>query len=103
MHVLWVEGKEENACSGTFFRSQNLFLVTDLSRLGFNEVDFGEGKPVYGSTVDGGASATAISLVHNGEDGVLVPVFLPPASIKRFEEEMERLTTLELGAPKSNF
>ncbi|XP_019188303.1 PREDICTED: methanol O-anthraniloyltransferase-like [Ipomoea nil] len=60
-------------------RSRSSFLVSDLSRLGFSEMDFGWGKPVYGGTMDGAGSATKINHARyrnsDGEDGVLVPVF----------------------------
>nr|GMC69849.1 methanol O-anthraniloyltransferase-like [Ipomoea batatas] len=82
-----------------FLRSRSCFVATDLSRLGFDEMDFGWGKPVYGGTMDGGASATAITHARyrnsDGEDGVVVPVFLPAAAMKRFEAEMMKLTALE--------
>nr|GMD94415.1 methanol O-anthraniloyltransferase-like [Ipomoea batatas] len=76
-------------------RSISSFIVTDLSRLGFSEMDFGWGKPVYGGTMEGERSATIIAhaLYRNsdGEDGIVVPVFLPPPAMKRFEEEMKKL------------
>nr|GLL48762.1 methanol O-anthraniloyltransferase-like [Ipomoea trifida] len=76
-------------------RSRGSFIVTDLSRLGFSEMDFGWGKPVYGGTMEGERSATIIAhaLYRNsdGEDGIVVPVFLPPPAMKRFEEEMKKL------------
>nr|GLL48760.1 methanol O-anthraniloyltransferase-like [Ipomoea trifida] len=80
-------------------RSRSSIIVTDLSRIGFDEMDFGWGKPVYGGTMDGSASATAITHARyrnsDGEDGVVVPVFLPAAAMKRFEEEMKKFTALE--------
>nr|GMD94413.1 methanol O-anthraniloyltransferase-like [Ipomoea batatas] len=80
-------------------RSRSSIIVTDLSRIGFDEMDFGWGKPVYGGTMDGSASATAITHARyrnsDGEDGVVVPVFLPPAAMKKFEEEMKKFTALE--------
>nr|GMC74399.1 Methanol O-anthraniloyltransferase [Ipomoea batatas] len=82
-----------------FLRSRSCFIATDLSRLGFDEMDFGWGNPVYGGTMDGGASATAITHARyrnsGGEDGVVVPVFLPPAAMKRFEAEMKKLIAFE--------
>nr|GMD97520.1 methanol O-anthraniloyltransferase [Ipomoea batatas] len=80
-------------------RSRSSIIVTDLSRIGFDEMDFGWGKPVYGGTMDGSASATAITHARyrnsDGEDGVVVPVFLPPAAMKKFEGEMKKFTALE--------
>ncbi|XP_019155929.1 PREDICTED: methanol O-anthraniloyltransferase-like [Ipomoea nil] len=79
-------------------RSRGSFIVTDLSRLGFSEVDFGWGKPVYGGSMEGERSATIIAHARcrnsDGEDGIVVPVFLPPPAMKRFEEEMNKLTAL---------
>ncbi|XP_019155930.1 PREDICTED: uncharacterized protein LOC109152737 [Ipomoea nil] len=92
-------------------RTRNSIVVTDLTRLGFHRIDFGWGKPVYGGTMDGGASATAITHARyrnsDGQDGVLVPVFLPAVAMKRFEEEMNKFTALEppeiLNIPSKSF
>lgn len=83
-----------------FSRSRNLF-VSDTSRLGFHQVDFGWGKPVYAGTFDGGSavvSAYSRSRNIDGEDGVVVPVFLPAAAMKRFHWELKRLTATETAS-----
>ncbi|XP_031124006.1 methanol O-anthraniloyltransferase-like [Ipomoea triloba] len=81
-------------------RSRCNIVVSDASKAGFDRVDFGWGKPVYGGTMDGGSATLSIyGCCRNvdGEEGVVVPVFLPPPAMERFEREMERLTSLEFG------
>ncbi|CAI9784696.1 unnamed protein product [Fraxinus pennsylvanica] len=70
------------------------FIVSDITRLGFEKVDFGWGHAVYG----GVASATSnISFCTNfkntmGEDGVVVPICLPPLAVEKFKYELEKMT-----------
>lgn len=71
------------------------FIVSDASRAGIDGIDFGWGMPIYGGTMDGGASAnfTIYSRFRSsrGEDGVVVPLCLPVAAMERFQEEMEKM------------
>ncbi|KAJ4724409.1 Benzyl alcohol O-benzoyltransferase [Melia azedarach] len=69
------------------------FFISDVSKIGFAEVDLGWGKPILG----GIASAfTLISffiryIKEDGESGILVPILLPPSNMEKFEEEMKRM------------
>ncbi|KAL2490076.1 HXXXD-type acyl-transferase family protein [Forsythia ovata] len=71
------------------------FIVSDASRVGFEELDFGWGKPIYGGTMNGGAtndnSVYALFRNKNGEDLVVVPVCLPVAAMERFEKELNKV------------
>lgn len=74
--------------------------VSDLTRLGFEEVDFGWGEAAYcGPAVGGGRIAPRGGSYYirfrngKGEDGILVPVSLPAPAMERFVMEIERMTT----------
>ncbi|XP_059663072.1 methanol O-anthraniloyltransferase-like [Cornus florida] len=72
------------------------YIVSDTTRAGFDKLDFGWGNPVYGGI------ATAISLISfyvpfknsKGEDGIVVPICLPPPVMERFKHELHKMTQL---------
>ncbi|CAK8570738.1 unnamed protein product [Lathyrus sativus] len=72
------------------------FLVSDVTRAGFGEVDFGWGKAVYGGPAKGGVGAVPgvasfyIPFVNGkGEKGLVIPVCLPAQAMERFVEELD--------------
>ncbi|GMH10520.1 hypothetical protein Nepgr_012361 [Nepenthes gracilis] len=77
------------------------YLVSDVTRAGFREVDFGWGRPKYGGPAKGGVGAIPgvasfyIPFRNNkGEDGIVVPICLPAAAMGRFVEELEGILKL---------
>ncbi|CAA2942225.1 methanol O-anthraniloyltransferase [Olea europaea subsp. europaea] len=70
------------------------FHVSDITQIGFEKIDLGWGNAVFG----GVASATSnISFCTNfknskGEDGVVVPICLPPLAVEKFKYELEKMT-----------
>ncbi|KAM0864058.1 hypothetical protein ACQ4PT_044166 [Festuca glaucescens] len=76
----------------------NMYLLSDLRRVGFHRVDFGWGKPVFGGPVYPvfGVSFFTALKDQNGEDAVVVPVALPRQAMERFAVEMERLFVSKL-------
>ncbi|XP_057965142.1 methanol O-anthraniloyltransferase-like [Malania oleifera] len=70
------------------------FVVSDNTATGFDKVDFGWGKPILGGP------ATAVSIISfysrfknkKGEDGIVVPISLPQPVMKRFTEEIRKMT-----------
>ncbi|KAL5723626.1 hypothetical protein ACHQM5_007002 [Ranunculus cassubicifolius] len=79
------------------------YLVSDVSRLGFREVDFGWGKPVYGGPAKGDIGVVpglATFYIHRknneGEEGIVAPICLPVDAMETFVVELERM----IGEPK---
>ncbi|KAL5723627.1 hypothetical protein ACHQM5_007003 [Ranunculus cassubicifolius] len=74
------------------------YLVSDVSRLGFIDVDFGWGKPVYGGPAKGdvgdvpGVTTFYIHRRNNkGEEGIAAPICLPVDAMETFVVELERM------------
>ncbi|KAG6605171.1 Benzyl alcohol O-benzoyltransferase, partial [Cucurbita argyrosperma subsp. sororia] len=74
------------------------YLVSDVTRAGFGDVDFGWGKAAYGGPAKGGVGAIPgvasfyIPFKNKmGEKGVLVPLCLPAPAMERFVEELDGL------------
>ncbi|CAL5435880.1 unnamed protein product [Camellia sinensis] len=70
------------------------YIVSDTTRAGFDKVDFGWGKLVFGGV------PRAISLIsvfsrfrdiRGGEDGIVVPICLPESVMDRFEQELKKM------------
>ncbi|KAL2517339.1 HXXXD-type acyl-transferase family protein [Abeliophyllum distichum] len=75
------------------------FIVSDITRIGFDKVDFGWDSPVYGGST---FAAPVLSFYNNfknsnGEEGVVVPICLPPLAVEKFQYEVKKMT-LNLNA-----
>ncbi|CDP18599.1 unnamed protein product [Coffea canephora] len=80
------------------FTAVRTYVVSDVTRIGFNEVDFGWGRPEYGGPAKGGVGAIPGLLSfyipvtnRNGEKGRVVPICLPGFAMDRFVRELEKL------------
>ncbi|OVA18375.1 Transferase [Macleaya cordata] len=74
------------------------YLVSDVTRAGFGELDFGWGKAVYGGPAKGGVGAIpGVASFYipfrnsKGEDGILVPVCLAGPAMEKFAVQIESM------------
>ncbi|KAJ0735822.1 putative benzyl alcohol O-benzoyltransferase [Helianthus annuus] len=80
------------------FTAIRAFGISDLTRVGLDEVDFGWGKPTYAGVPKGGISivrgVTSFYLPYRnnkGESGIVMPIALPSGSMDRFVKEIDNL------------
>ncbi|KAF5749259.1 benzyl alcohol O-benzoyltransferase-like [Tripterygium wilfordii] len=74
------------------------YLVSDVTRAGFGELDIGWGMPAYGGPAKGGVGAIPgvasfyIPLKNTkGEEGILVPLCLPAPAMERFVKQLDSM------------
>ncbi|KAL1300640.1 hypothetical protein HN51_045295 [Arachis hypogaea] len=74
------------------------YLVSDVTRAGFGEVDFGWGRAAYGGPAKGGVGAIPgvasfyIPFTNaKGEHGLVIPICLPSEAMDRFVQELETI------------
>ncbi|XP_023513318.1 benzyl alcohol O-benzoyltransferase-like [Cucurbita pepo subsp. pepo] len=78
------------------------FIISDIRRIGFEEVDFGWGKAIFGGLTTGGLGTSAGTISYcipfmnkNGEKGIMVPLCLPAIAMKRFMAEFHAMSSVE--------
>lgn len=83
------------------------YLVSDVTRAGFREVDFGWGEAVYGGPAKGGVGAIPgvasfyIPFTNvKGETGIVVPICLPTPAMERFVDELNCMLSEKFSAQK---
>ncbi|XXG75462.1 hypothetical protein AAC387_Pa08g0027 [Persea americana] len=69
------------------------FVVSDVTRAGFGEADFGWGKAVYGGPAKGGTGAIPGFTVFYVpfRQGIVVPLCLPGTAMERFAAELQTM------------
>lgn len=64
------------------------FFVSDTRAIGFHEIDFGWGKPIFGGPA---RSIFPISFLARFKGGVVVPLCMPEPVMEKFQEELKKI------------
>ncbi|MED6221728.1 hypothetical protein PIB30_057565 [Stylosanthes scabra] len=89
------------------FTRTGSFVVSDLSRTGFRDANYGWGKPLYSGLAKAGFGdilGVSFYVPHTnskGEHGTVVPICLPEEAMVRFEEELNEILNFEDGKEES--
>ncbi|KAK1426091.1 hypothetical protein QVD17_14759 [Tagetes erecta] len=73
------------------FTTVGSYIVSDVTRMGLLEVDFGWGKAVYAGPIFHIAGFFTRYINHKGESGIVVPIWLPSVAMKRFVKELNNM------------
>nr|XP_024928550.2 alcohol acyl transferase 2-like [Ziziphus jujuba var. spinosa] len=74
------------------------FIVSDITRLVLEDVDFGWGLPEYaGPPMTSTYFGYNIKYKSKGEDGILVLICLPLSVMERFQQELTKIITIPRG------
>ncbi|XBI77060.1 hypothetical protein VPH35_070231 [Triticum aestivum] len=80
------------------FAVARTYLVSDVTKVGIRDLDFGWGKPVYAGPATGGVVtlqgvSSFFIVVRNamGEEGIAIPVCMPSPTMDKFVKEMGKL------------
>ncbi|XP_021766265.1 benzyl alcohol O-benzoyltransferase-like [Chenopodium quinoa] len=77
------------------FTVHQSYVVSDLRHLGFADVDFGWGKPVFGGPASNGSVPDASFFISfknkKGETMIMVPISLPPSKMDVFVKELQEM------------
>nr|XP_043611354.1 benzyl alcohol O-benzoyltransferase-like [Erigeron canadensis] len=79
------------------------YIVSDVTKAGFSEVDFGWGKPTFAGPTKGGMGdlphvvSFYVSFVNSmGDSGVVVPICLPSVAMEKFSKELNNMFTRDI-------
>ena len=84
------------------------YLVSDVTRAGFGNIEFGWGKAVYGGPAKGGVGAIpGVASFYipfknaKGEEGLVIPVCLPSEAMERFQKELNSVLNNHIVQPSA--
>ena len=84
------------------------YLVSDVTRAGFGNIEFGWGKAVYGGPAKGGVGAIpGVASFYipfknaKGEEGLVIPVCLPSEAMERFQKELDCVLNHHIVQPSA--
>ncbi|XP_058726858.1 benzyl alcohol O-benzoyltransferase-like [Vicia villosa] len=90
------------------FSMRGLFVVSNLRHSGFEDVDFGWGKAVYGGPANDSSFPGIVSYYlpfknAKGEKGLAIPMHLPAQAMERFVKELDSVlkNNINQGDPTS--
>ncbi|XP_074562520.1 benzyl alcohol O-benzoyltransferase-like [Curcuma longa] len=93
--LLVLRGRPHYQVAGTY-------LVSDGTRSGVDEVDYGWGKPVYGGPAWGRVASIHLPFTNSrGQEGIVVPHYLPRSTMDRFFIEVDRVIKEKTSARSS--
>ncbi|KAI3676484.1 hypothetical protein L1987_86094 [Smallanthus sonchifolius] len=70
------------------------YYVSDVTRAGFDLVDFGWGKAAYGGPAEGGTSFRSFYIPFKnlkGESGIVISMYLPSVAMEKFVKELNKM------------
>ncbi|KAD3337486.1 hypothetical protein E3N88_33006 [Mikania micrantha] len=73
------------------FTNVGSYIVSDVTRTGLLELDFGWGNAVYAGPDHRIASFYTRYINHEGESGIMVPIWLPGIAMERFVKELNNM------------
>lgn len=80
------------------FMNERIYVVSDLTRAGFEQIDIGWGKAVYGGVAKGVADWVPERVTwyipfknNKGEEGIMVPVCLPLNAMEVFVKQLQKM------------
>ncbi|EOY10279.1 Benzoyl coenzyme A: Benzyl alcohol benzoyl transferase, putative [Theobroma cacao] len=80
-----------------------VYLVSDARHAKFSDVDFGWGKAMYGGPAKGVVASFQIPHRNKkGENGLVVPIYLPASAMERFVRELNRMLKDHPAGSRSN-
>ncbi|KAL8259689.1 hypothetical protein R6Q59_027642 [Mikania micrantha] len=81
------------------FTKVGSYIASDVTRAGLRELDFGWGNAVYAGHDCHLASFYTRYINRKGESGIIVPIWLPSAAMKRFVKELDNMLAQDNNNP----
>ena len=85
------------------FKQEGSYWVSDVTRVGFGDVDFGWGKALFGGPMNAYPDLSFYIAYNNkqGQEGIVISFCLPSKAMERFVKELERMLKTRLFTSSS--